>query len=96
MNTNMTINDKFFRNVRKTDWELFAKKVDEGMKIISDNGLDLETQAEYLNKVILNAYYESCKQSRVGNGEDPPWWTHELKQMKTQLNNLRRRNQFYI
>ena len=91
MNTSMKVNDKFFRNVRKTEWELYIKKVEEAMQIIKDNGQDLDTQAEYLNKVILTAYHESCKEVRMGDGSDPPWWNHDLSTLKKQVNALRRK-----
>ena len=92
LDLNVNIKAYSFRNVRQTDWSLYQEKVEEGMRIIRDNNMDLDTQAEYLNKVLLTAYNESCKEyTCTKKGKKPPWWHHDLTILKRQVNKHRRR-----
>ena len=91
LNSAVKVNEKYFRNIKKTDWGLYNEKVKEGMALIADLNLDLNTKAKYLNKVYLSAFHDSCRLSRVGNGKKPPWWTHDLTNLKKEVNKARRK-----
>ena len=85
-------NEISFRNVRKTDWDLYREKLAENRKNTGNlSNYDIDTAAEKLQNDIIGAFHDSCKES-TGNGKSkPPWWNHDLAKSKKNVLRLKRR-----
>ena len=62
-----------YRNVRKTDWNLYRSLLEDRIDIPNEND-SLDVHTEKLTNVITSSYFDSCRLTRTKKKTKPPWW----------------------
>ena len=83
------LNNEDFRNVRKTNWDLYNTHL-RTIGINFEGNDSLDNKAAKLEHCIITAYNYSCKQSRGKTGKLPPWWNNHLTELKRKVFSLKR------
>ena len=76
------------RNPRRTDWTLYNKNLDAKLSQVSTasrNPRELENAVGTLNKVIKEAYEESCPSKTHHGVITTPWWNSTLTKLRKQV-----------
>ena len=79
-----------YRNVRKTDWNLYRSLLEDRIDIPNEND-SLDVHTEKLTNVITSSYFDSCRLTRTKKKTKPPWWSGELTNLKREAARQRRR-----
>ena len=77
-----------YRNVRKTDWNLYRTLLEEKIDTLDRQG-SLDTQAESLSEIISASYLDSCRLVTTKKKTKPPWWNGELTRLKKEAARFR-------
>jgi ribonuclease HI len=86
----IVLNNEDFRNIRRTDWELYNREL-RTIGINFEGNDSLDTKAQKLEDCIITAFHKSCKLSRGKTGKLPPWWNNNLTKLKKEVFSLKRR-----
>ena len=79
-----------YRNVRRTDWNLYRSLLRDRIDIPNEND-SLEVHTEKLTNLITSSYFDSCRLTRTKKKTKPSWWTGELTNLKKEAAKQRRR-----
>ena len=89
------LNDKHipYRNPRKTDWESFNNKLENGLRQIqvkkpAKHYLDLENEVDHITEVITSSYENSCPLITKNREREVRWWNRNLSKMRTKTRTL--------
>ena len=74
-----------YRNVKKTDWDLFNHILNEEVSDINTMSNDLNHLASRLETGIIKAYNAGCKERSIKGKRRPPWWNKELTKDQRRL-----------
>ena len=83
-----------YRNVRKTDWSKYRKKLQEALNDMGDtyHQTNLDGKALLIEKGINEAFEHSCPLRVCKRNKKPLWWNNQLEALKREA--LRQRNKY--
>ena len=80
-----------YRNVRKTDWELFREELKKRTSWEIDESDSLEVITKRLTDSVQESYHVSCKLTKRKMGRKPPWWKESLSTLKREARRWKRK-----
>lgn len=86
-NLNLVLgNQETFRNIRRTDWNIFCEAVEARLDISTPDTLQTEMAVdhavEHVTRVLNEAFRAACPVSRTKRKSRPPWWNSELGKLR--------------
>ena len=80
-----------YRNVRKTNWDLYQRELRRQMDTIDIHNDNLDELTGEMNNAINNAYNKSCKTRKRGGKRRVEWWSEQLTRLQREARTARRR-----
>ena len=84
-NSNDTDTDTSYRNVKKTNWDLFGQNLSKEISGINKCTDDIDLLTSKLERAIIESYNSSCKIKYFKGKRKPPWWNSNLSETKRKV-----------
>ena len=88
---NYTPTSTSYRNVRKTDWQLYREELLGRTSWEIEESDSLEEITQRLTDSVQESFHVSCKLTMCKKGRKPPWWNNSLGILKREAMRWKRR-----